>query len=63
MTTKAELSGATGTFLTCPEHPWVRYSATPGDYFWADDDYVFECKCGEPMFEARESCSIVAVTS
>lgn len=69
MTTKAQLSGERGTFLTCPDHPWVRYSATPGDYFWAGDDETFPCDftyddevCRREMVEAREECSVVEVT-
>ena len=54
-TTKGSLSGATNTFLVCMEHPYIRCSATPGDYWMMADDETFPCEiCGEPMVECRE---------
>lgn len=53
--TKAMLSGDPGTVLVCG-NCGDTWSATPGDYFWLDDDEPFECSgCGLPaLYEARK---------
>jgi hypothetical protein len=57
--TRGELSGQSGTFLTCPEHPYIEYSATPGDYFMMRDEDEFNCEeCGGPLVEVRKSTTL-----